>query len=135
MGKLARIGVSLESELLRRFDSWVSHEGYPTRSEALEGLINAALVKKQWQKSDNLVAGAIVFIYDHHRRELVNKMLNIQHNFDNIIISTQHVHLDHNNCLETISVKGQVKEILDLMANIRTLKGIKHSDLIMTAAG
>ncbi|MFH1230393.1 MAG: nickel-responsive transcriptional regulator NikR [Planctomycetota bacterium] len=135
MERLARIGVSLEAELLKRFDSWVSREGYPTRSEAIEGLINAALVKKQWQKSDNQVAGAIVFIYNHHKRELVNKMLNIQHNFDRIIISTQHVHLDHNNCLETISVKGKVKEILDLMSNIRTIKGIKHSDLIMTSAG
>lgn len=135
MERLARIGVSLEAELLKRFDSWVSREGYPTRSEAIEGLINAALVKKQWQKSDSQVAGAIVFIYNHHKRELVNKMLNIQHNFDRIIISTQHVHLDHNNCLETISVKGKVKEILDLMSNIRTIKGIKHSDLIMTSAG
>ncbi|MFH1230111.1 MAG: nickel-responsive transcriptional regulator NikR [Planctomycetota bacterium] len=135
MERLARIGVSLEAELLKRFDSWVSREGYPTRSEAMEGLINAALVKKQWQKSDNYVAGAIVFIYNHHKRELVNKMLNIQHNFDRIIISTQHIHLDHNNCLETISVRGKVKEILNLMSNIRTIKGIKHSDLIMTTAG
>lgn len=135
MGQLARIGVSLDAELLKRFDSWVSREGYPTRSEAIEGLINAALIKKQWQKLDNQVAGAIVFIYNHHKRELVNKMLNIQHNFDRIIISSQHIHLDHNNCLEIVVTKGKVKEILNLMSNIRIIKGIKHSDLVMTAAG
>lgn len=135
MKRLARIGVSLDAELLRQFDSWVFREGYPTRSEAIEGLINAALIRKQWQKSDSQVAGAIVFIYNHHKRDLVNKMLNIQHNFDKIIISTQHIHLDHNNCLETISVKGKVREILNLMSNIRAIKGIKHSDLIMTTAG
>ena len=135
MGQLARIGVSLDAELLKRFDNWVSNEGYPTRSEAIEGVINSALIKKQWQKSDNQVAGAIVIIYNHHKRELVNKMLNIQHNFDKIIISTQHIHLDHNNCLEIVVTKGKVKEILNLLSNIRTIKGIKHSDLIMTTAG
>jgi len=135
MERLARIGVSLEAELLKRFDRWVSQEGYPTRSEAIKGLINAALIKKQWGKSHNQVAGAILLIYNHHRRELVNKMLNVQHNFDKIIISAQHIHLDHNNCLETISVKGKVREILNLLSNIRSIKGIKHSDLIMTTAG
>lgn len=135
MERLARIGVSLEAELLKRFDRWISQEGYPTRSETIKGLINAALIKKQWGKSNNQVAGAILLIYNHHRRELVNKMLNVQHNFDKIIISAQHIHLDHNNCLETVSVKGKVREILNLLSNIRSIKGVKHSDLIMTTAG
>ena len=133
--ELARIGVSLEGELLKSFDKWVAGEGYPTRSEAIEGLINSALVKKQWQKSGNYVAGAVIFVYDHHRRQLVNKLLHIQHNFDKIIISSQHIHLDHNNCLEIIAVKGLVREILGLVTNIKSVKGIKHSDLIMTTAG
>jgi len=135
MKELARIGVSLEGELLKSFDKWVAGEGYPTRSEAIEGLINSALVKKQWQKSGNYVAGAVIFVYDHHRRQLVNKLLHIQHNFDKIIISSQHIHLDHNNCLEIIAVKGLVREILGLVTNIKSVKGIKHSDLIMTTAG
>lgn len=135
MKQLARIGVSLEGELLKSFDKWVFEEGYPTRSEAIEGLINSALVKKQWQKPRTYVAGAIIFVYDHHRRQLVNKMLNIQHNFDKIIISSQHIHLDHNNCLEIIAVKGLVREILGLATDIKSVKGIKHSDLIMTTAG
>ena len=135
MKELARIGVSLEAELLKQFDKWVSQEGYPTRSEAIDGLINSALVKKQWQKSNNYVAGAVIFGYDHHRRQLVNKMLHIQHDFDKIIISSQHIHLDHNNCLEIIAVRGMVKEILNLVGNIKSVKGIKHSDLIMTTAG
>ena len=135
MKDLARIGVSLEGELLKAFDKWVSGEGYPTRSEAIEGLINSALIKKQWQKPGNYVAGAVIFVYDHHRRQLVNKMLNIQHNFDRIIISSQHIHLDHNNCLEIIAVRGLVREILGLVTAIKSVKGIKHSDLIMTTAG
>ena len=135
MKELARIGVSLEGELLKSFDKWVAGEGYPTRSEAIEGLINSALVKKQWQKSGNYVAGAVIFVYDHHRRQLVNKLLHIQHNFDKIIISSQHIHLDHNNCLEIIAVKGLVREILGLVTDIKSVKGIKHSDLIMTTVG
>ncbi|MEW6027338.1 MAG: nickel-responsive transcriptional regulator NikR [Planctomycetota bacterium] len=135
MRALARIGVSLEGELLKSFDKWVAGEGYPTRSEAIEGLINSALVRKQWQKSNNIVAGAVIFVYDHHRRQLINKMLHIQHNFDKIIISSQHIHLDHNNCLEIIAVRGMVRDILELVSDIKSVKGIKHSDLIMTTAG
>lgn len=135
MDKLARIGVSLETELLREFDRWVSGKGYPTRSEAIKGLINSALIEKQWEKSNNRVAGAILFVYDHHKRQLVNKMLEVQHNFERIIISVQHIHLDHNNCLEIIAVKGRVKEIHNLMSGIKTIKGLKHSDLIITTAG
>lgn len=135
MKDLARIGVSLEGELLESFDKWVSGEGYPTRSEAIEWLISSALVRKKWQNPGKFVAGAVIVVYDHHRRQLVNKMLNIQHNFDRIIISSQHIHLDHNNCLEIIAVKGLVREILGLVTSIKSIKGIKHSDLVMTTAG
>lgn len=135
MERLARIGVSIEAGLLKSFDQWVTRAGYPTRSEAVKGLVSAALVEKQWAKSDNKVAGAILFVYDHHKRQLVNKMLEVQHNFELVIISVQHIHLDHNNCLEIIAVRGKVKEIQTLMAGIKTIKGLKHSNLTITATG
>jgi len=75
----------------------------------------------------------ITFLYNHHRRELVNKMIHIQHDFGDVIISTQHVHLDHNNCLEMAVVKGKVTEIQKLMQKIREVKGLKHSDMVMSA--
>jgi CopG family nickel-responsive transcriptional regulator len=135
MSDLARIGVSLEADLLKKFDEFISQSGYPTRSEAIKSLINETLIKKKWENSNNLVAGAVIFVYNHHKRELVNKMLDIQHNFNHIIISVQHIHLDHHNCMETVIVKGKVKNILEFMTQVKVIKGIKHSDIIMTTTG
>jgi CopG family transcriptional regulator, nickel-responsive regulator len=133
--KLSRIGISIETELIKEFDRLVTLEGYPTRWEAIKRLVKNALVKTEWQKSTKVVAGAIVFIYDHHRRELINKMMDIQHNFGETIISVQHIHLDHHNCMEIVAVKGQVKDITRFMVSIQKVKGIKHSDLLMTTTG
>lgn len=133
MSELARFGVSIEADLLKEFDHLIKSEGYPTRSEAIKRLIKGLLVKERWQKSEHEVAGVMTFLYDHHRRELVNKMIHIQHDFGHIIISSQHIHLDHNNCLEMAVVKGKATEIQTLMQKVRRVKGLKHSDLIMTA--
>ncbi|MEK9149342.1 MAG: nickel-responsive transcriptional regulator NikR, partial [Candidatus Desantisbacteria bacterium] len=106
---LVRFGVSLEDVLLVRFDGHLKEKGYPTRSKAISDLIREALVKEEWVGQGN-VAGTVTLIYDHHRRELVNKLTDIQHDFYKIIISSQHIHLDHNNCLEVVVVKGMPEE-------------------------
>ena len=135
MTELARIGISLESKLLGQFDRFITFEGYPTRSEAIKKLIADALVKKEWTGKNNEVAGAITYVYNHHKRELINKIVNLKHNFGKIIISTQHIHLDHDNCLEIVAVKGRVKQIQDLMSRVKSVKGVKHSELTMTTTG
>lgn len=134
MTKLIRFGVSLEDDLLERFDHLIKEKNYTNRSEAFRDLIRQELVQKQWQAGGE-VAGAITLIYDHHKRELVNKLTNIQHDFGRIIISSQHTHLDHDNCLEIIAVKGNPKEVQKLADNLKSVKGVKHGTLSMSSTG
>ena len=134
MSKLFRFGVSLEKELLDKFDRLIRERKYTNRSEALRDLIRQELIKKQWQE-DKEVTGAITLIYDHHKRELVNKLTDIQHNFQKVIISSQHIHLDHYNCLEIIAVKGNPKETQKLANTLKSVKGVKHGTLSMSSTG
>jgi len=134
MGKLVRFGVSLEQGLLEKFDRLTKDKNYTCRSEAFRDLIRQELVQKQWQSGQE-IAGAIILIYDHHKRELVNKLMDIQHDFGGIIISSQHVHLDHSNCLEIIAVKGLAKEAQKLADSLKSVKGVKHGTLSMSTTG
>ena len=134
MPKLARFGVSLDQELLGKFDRLIREKKYTNRSEAFRDLIREDLVKAEWQKNKEIV-GAITLIYDHHKRELVNKLMDIQHDFGDIIISSQHIHLDHNNCLEIIAVEGSSKEAQKLADSLKSVKGVRHGTLSMSTTG
>ena len=134
MPQLVRFGVSLEKDLLFRFDTFLKEKKYTNRSEAIRDLIREDLVKKQWQE-DKEIAGTITMIYDHHKRELVNKLTDIQHGFGGIIISTQHIHLDHHNCLEIIVVKGRPKAAQELADTLKAVKWVKHATLSMSSTG
>lgn len=134
MPKIVRFGVSLDAELLEKFDRFIKEKSYDNRSEAFRDLIRQEIVKKQWD-SDAEVAGAITLIYDHHHRELLNKITDLQHDFQSIIISTQHVHLDHDNCLEIVAVKGKARELQKLAEMLKAIKGIKHGTLSMSSTG
>jgi len=134
MPKLVRFGVSLDQELLERFDRLIKERDYTCRSEAFRDLIRQELVQKQWRGGEE-IAGAITLIYDHHKRELVNKLMDIQHDFGAIIISSQHIHLDHSNCLEIIAVKGSAKKAQKLADSLKSVKGVKHATLSMSTTG
>ncbi|MDD5165837.1 MAG: nickel-responsive transcriptional regulator NikR [Candidatus Omnitrophica bacterium] len=134
MPNLIRFGVSLEKELSRKFDAHLGRKNYASRSEAIRDLIRQELVRKEWL-GDREVAGAITLIYDHHKRELLNKITDIQHDFQKIIISAQHIHLDHDNCLEVIALKGYPREAQKLADALRSIKGVKHGTLSMSTTG
>jgi CopG family nickel-responsive transcriptional regulator len=134
MAQLVRFGVSLEKKLLDKFDRLLSHKNYSNRSEALRDLIRETLVAKQWQAGGE-IAGAITLIYDHHKRELANKLMDIQHDFGSIIISSQHVHLDHSHCLEIIAIKGKAQEAQELTDRLKAVIGVKHGTLSMSTTG
>ena len=131
MSDLVRFGVSLEKGLLGKFDELIHLRKYTNRSEALRDMIREELLKQQW-KAGGEVAGAITFIYDHHTRELLNKITDIQHDSQKIILSTQHIHLDHHNCLEIVAVKGQVKDVMKLADSLKAIKGVQHCTVSMT---
>ena len=134
MSELFRFGISLEKALLDKFDSLIKEKNYTNRSEAIRDLIREDLVRKQWQEGKE-IAGAITLIYDHHKRELLNKIIDVQHDFQKVIISTQHIHLDHNNCLEIIAVKGAPKKAQALADTLKSVKGVKHVTLNMSSTG
>ena len=134
MSKLIRFGVSLEKELLSKFDELISIEKYPNRSEAFRDLIREKLVKKEWMGKAE-VAGTVTIVYDHHKKDLLNSLVDIQHDYHDIIIANQHIHLDHHNCLEIIVVKGKPKDIEDLAYRLRSTKGVKYGQLSMATTG
>ena len=92
------------------------------------------MVKREWRKGEE-VAGAITLVYDHHKRELVSRLTDIQHNFRKFVVSTQHIHLDRDNCLEIVVVKGKSEKIEKLSQKLRATKGVKHSSLTMATIG
>jgi CopG family nickel-responsive transcriptional regulator len=134
MSSLYRFGVSLEKDLIDEFDKHIEGRNYKNRSEAIRDMIRAELVRKQWL-CDNEVAGAVTMSYDHHKRELVNKLMDIQHDFQNVVISTQHIHIDHHNCLEIIAVKGKARDVEKLASLLKAQTGVKHVALSMSTTG
>jgi CopG family nickel-responsive transcriptional regulator len=134
MASLIRFGVSLEKALLDKFDALIRDKQYTNRSEAIRDLIRENLVKKEWE-SNKEVTGAITIVYDHHKRELVNHLMNVQHDYHNTIISTQHIHLDHHNCLEVVVVKGKSQQAEALFHKLKSAKGVKHAGFTITSTG
>lgn len=135
MSELVRFGISLPRNLLDRFDNLIHSKNYSNRSEAIRDLIRELLVKKEWIKGEDDVAGTITLVFDHHQRELVNTITNIQHDFHQFIISTQHIHLDHHNCLEVVIIKGKPDKIEELTNRLKSIKGVKHCAISMATTG
>ncbi len=134
MSDIVRFGVSLEKELLEKFDRLIIKKSYPNRSEAIRDLIREELVKREWVEGKE-VAGSITLVFDHHRRELMNTLTDIQHDFYQLIISSQHVHLDYDNCLEIIVVRGRPRGVKELADKLRATKGVKYGALSIATTG
>jgi len=135
MRELSRIGVAIDTELLARFDQLIARRGYTNRSEAFRDLIRDALVEKAWEAPDSKVVGTVTIVYNHHVRLLNEKLLDLQHEFYHHILSTLHVHLDHDNCLEVLVVRGRAAEVRKIADNLISAKGVKHGRLTITTSG
>ena len=135
MSELARIGVAIDSDLLAKFDELILQRGYTNRSEAFRDLICEELVRKTWETPESEVVGTVTLVYDHHVRMLGDRLTDIQHDHHHNILSTMHVHLDHNNCLEVLVVKGKAKAVQKIADALISTKGVKHGRLILTTAG
>jgi len=131
---LTRFSISLDEKLMSTFDAKIRKDKCPTRSKAVGDLIRASLVQTEWRESD-VVAGAIVLVYDHHTRDVGKRLTDMQHDCHDVIISTQHVHLDHDNCLEIIAVKGTSREIETIVKRLKSIKGLKHVSLAAGTTG
>jgi CopG family nickel-responsive transcriptional regulator len=135
MGELSRIGVAIDEELLAKFDRLIAERGYTNRSEAFRDLIRDELVEKTWESPESQVVGTVTLVYDHHVRLLNEKLTDIQHEYHHSILSTLHVHLDHDNCLEVLVVKGRARDVTKVADVIISTKGVKHGRLTITTTG
>jgi CopG family nickel-responsive transcriptional regulator len=134
MHSLSRFSVSLDSALLARFDKQLEKRGCPTRSKAIADLIRESLICEQWKDGDE-VAAAIILVYDHHKRELSSRLTHVQHDDHHLISCSQHVHLDHDNCLEVIVARGKAKDIHRLHQKLKATKGVKFASLAGASIG
>jgi len=130
---LARFGVSLDEDLLKALDRFVIENSLPNRSQAIRHLVEKNLVEKKWQCNE-IVAGAIVMLYDHHKCDVTSKSNDIQHEYFDVILSSQHFHLSHENCLEIVAVKGTAYRLTELSDKLIGIKGIIHGKLVMSRA-
>jgi len=135
MGKDSRIGVTIHSGLLDKFYRRIAQRGYTSRSEAFRDLIRDELVETAWESPDSQVVGTVTLVYDHHVRLLNEKLTAIQHDFHRAILSTLHVHLDHDNCLEVLVVRGKSAEVRKVADALISTKGVKHGRLTITTSG
>ncbi|MCP1305799.1 nickel-responsive transcriptional regulator NikR [Paenibacillus tyrfis] len=129
---LTRFGVSMPEELIKQFDQYIAEQGYTNRSEAIRDLVRKVLLEPGGLKADQLVAGTIVMVYDHHAADLPLQLIELQHNYHHDIISTMHVHLNHDQCLEIIVVRGLLSRLRELQHKIQVQKGVLYAELSVT---
>lgn len=134
MGDLVRTGLSLERELLARFDKGISRKGYQNRSEAIRDLIREHLVSEEADKN-KIVVGTLTLVYNHHQAGLSERLIQIQHHAGGRVLAATHVHLDHHNCLEVIIMKGRCGDLQRLGDQILSSRGVKHGRVVITSTG
>ncbi len=132
--KTIRFGVSLDEDLLNQFDGMIEKQQYASRSEAIRDLIRKSLIKEEWENDED-IAGAVVLVYDHHVRQLKDKLDKYQHRHHREIISTVHCHLDEENCMEIIIVQGKSSSIKKFSDFLIGTRGVKHGQFVATTTG
>jgi CopG family nickel-responsive transcriptional regulator len=133
--KIARFGVSLSSSLLKELDRMVRQKGYKNRSLAISDMVRDHLVEHQQETTDSEVAGTITLVFDHHRSHVQETLTDLQHKHVTTIISTLHVHLDHDNCLEVLVIRGRASIVRSIAEHLIAVRGVKHGKLVLTTSG
>lgn len=131
---LKRFSISMDEELLARFDKFIRERRYVNRSEAVRDLIRRELVSDEWAQ-DKEVAGVVTMVYDHHQPQVQQRLTGIQHQYYTIITSTTHVHMDHHNCLEVVIAKGRASVVREMAEQMLAMRGVKSGKLTMASTG
>lgn len=135
MSELVRFSVSLEADLLEKFDRYCAENHCATRSEAIRQLLRETLTEEAWEADAKDAAATLTLVYDHHRTQLSERLLEIQHQHADMVLASSHVHLDHGNCLEVVFLRGRAKVLRDIAAQLRGLKGIRKGQLVVANTG
>ena len=121
----------LEGDLLEKFDGWMAAHGYTNRSKAMRDLIRSALVESEWSKPQARVVAVLSIIYNHESRSLAQELTHLQHADHHAILCTQHVHLDHHDCLEAIVMQGTAQQLRRLADSIIATHGVRAGKLTL----
>jgi len=135
MEKADRFGVSMPQQLAETFDQIIKRKGYTNRSEAIRDLIRRYMIEEEWATQNKEVVGTVTLVYDHHTHDLGDVLTHIQHDHQGNVVCSQHVHLDANNCLETIVLRGKASQVQQIADHLIGTKGVKHGQLVCTTTG
>jgi len=135
MSEITRFGTSINGNLLKKFDELISRKGYISRSEAIRDLIRERLVQEEWEDETKEVLGTVSLVYNHHTRELSDLLTHLQHEHYKSIISAVHIHIDEQNCLEVLIMRGNAKEIRNIAERLIGARGVKHGKISLTTTG
>ena len=134
MSELERVSLAIESDLLARFDALVERSGHGNRSEAMRDLIRSRLVDEESDSSTKGSAVATVtLVYDHTKRDLADRLLEVGHDHHDAVMATMHVHLDHDHCLEVIALRGKPRSLRQIGDHLAGMKGVKHGKVVISS--
>jgi CopG family nickel-responsive transcriptional regulator len=131
MSDLVRFSVSLEADLLEQFDEYIEQQKFATRSEAVRQLLRETLTTHGWAEDAGDAVATLTIVYDHHRTSLMEKLIDLQHRHAELVVSTMHIHLDHDHCLEVIALRGRAGALQQMAAELKGLKGIHQGKLVL----
>jgi CopG family nickel-responsive transcriptional regulator len=134
VSEIVRFSVSVEDDLLEQFDKFCKQEQFATRSEAVRQLIRDTLTRRAWESGSHEVAGSLTLVYDHHRPQLRDHLMKVQHDNTDLIVATLHAHLSHDMCLEVIVLRGPAGKLQQIASRLKGLKGIYKGELVMASA-
>jgi len=134
VSEIIRFSVSMEGDLLELFDEYCQQEQFATRSEAVRQLIRDTLMRRSWESGVEEVAGSLTLLYDHHRSQLRDQLVQLQHDHTDLIVSTLHAHLSHDVCMEVIVLRGPAGKLQQIASRLKGLKGIYKGELVMASA-
>ncbi len=131
MGKVSRFSISLEPELLEKFNKIIKEKGYGSRSEAIRDLIRDKIVEEKWERGEEVVA-SLTLVYDHDVRGVTDKLTDLQHHYAGHMVSSMHVHLSGRSCMEVLVLRGRAEVVKKISEELLSSKGVKHGSLVIT---
>ena len=134
MGKV-RFSVSVDPELVEKFDRWLREKGYRHRSEAFRDLVRRALVESEWEKQEGEVAAVVVLVYDHHVPGLSQALMEEEHRHHTLVLARTHAHLDEHNCLEVVLLRGPAQALRRLGEAMIARRGVKFGRFLPATTG
>jgi CopG family transcriptional regulator, nickel-responsive regulator len=133
MSDLERVSLAIEKELIERFDALIARDGKANRSEAIRDLIRNRLIEEETSIGRGEMVASVTIVYDHHKRELADRLLSAGHDHHKAVLASMHVHLDEVNCLEVVALRGKAKDVRHLAEHLIGMKGVKHGKLVLTS--